>query len=346
VVDTRATDPQVDPASVTRLVLTDIVGVPRDTTAVVLNVTVTDPQQSGFITLYPCGTAVPLASSINFGPGVTVANLVTVSLGPDGDVCVFSSEATDFVLDLNWVYSPSAVADHLVALDPSRLLDTREAAAKIGGGVVFEVAVDGHGIPDDATAVLVNVTVTEPETDGFITAYACDAPLPVTSNVNFLAGATVPNSAVVRLSAAGTVCFFTESVTHLVVDVNGAFSPTTTGVPLHTRPERLLDTREGGIMVGEAIPQVIDLSGIGAVADGASAVTLNVTVADPRGDGFTTVYPCHTGVPVASSVNYTLGVTVANSATVPTGSEMEVCIRSTQEGHLIVDLYAVYVDHV
>ena len=40
--------------------------VPGDATAVVLNVTVTQPLGSGFVTVYPCGDPRPLASNLNF----------------------------------------------------------------------------------------------------------------------------------------------------------------------------------------------------------------------------------------------------------------------------------------
>jgi hypothetical protein len=57
-------------------------GVPANgAAAVVLNVTVTEPTAAGFITVYPTGTAAPLASNLNFTPGLTIPNAVTVKLG-------------------------------------------------------------------------------------------------------------------------------------------------------------------------------------------------------------------------------------------------------------------------
>ncbi|MFF9241730.1 protease pro-enzyme activation domain-containing protein [Streptomyces sp. NPDC014801] len=46
--------------------------------AVVLNVTVTAPTSGGFLTVWPDGTTLPNASSVNWVKGQTVANLVTV----------------------------------------------------------------------------------------------------------------------------------------------------------------------------------------------------------------------------------------------------------------------------
>jgi hypothetical protein len=43
----------------------------------------------------------------------------------------------------------------------------------------------------------------------------------LTSNVNFVAGATVADSVVSGVGAGGRVCLFTMVDTHLVVDVDG-----------------------------------------------------------------------------------------------------------------------------
>ena len=74
-------------------------------TSLTLNVTVDGPQWSGFVTVYPCSSGRPLASNINFVAGQTVANSVTVPVGANHTVCVFTTAETDLVIDLNEVYS-------------------------------------------------------------------------------------------------------------------------------------------------------------------------------------------------------------------------------------------------
>jgi hypothetical protein len=73
-------------------------------TAVVLNVTVTNPTSAGFLTVYPSGGSRPLASDLDFTPGQTVPNLVVVKLGPDGKVVLYNlAGSTDVVIDvLGW----------------------------------------------------------------------------------------------------------------------------------------------------------------------------------------------------------------------------------------------------
>ena len=61
-----------------------LAGVPSDAEAVVLNVTVTATTGSSFLTIWPAGVAQPTASSLNWTPGVTIPNAVTVKVGTGG----------------------------------------------------------------------------------------------------------------------------------------------------------------------------------------------------------------------------------------------------------------------
>ena len=59
-------------------------GIPADADAVVLNVTVTDTTGGSFLTLWPAGQTKPTASNLNWTPGLTIPNAVTVKLGTGG----------------------------------------------------------------------------------------------------------------------------------------------------------------------------------------------------------------------------------------------------------------------
>ena len=84
----------------TELIVRGRAGVPTSATAVVLNVTAVDARGPGFITVFPCGSPRPTASSLNFVAGSTVANAVVSKIGPAGTVCLFSYESTDLVVDV------------------------------------------------------------------------------------------------------------------------------------------------------------------------------------------------------------------------------------------------------
>ena len=80
-------------------------------------------------------------------------------------------------------------------------------------------------VATDATAVVLNVTVTDAQAPGFITVYPCGSPRPTASNLNYVAGSTVANAVLVQIGTAGQVCIFNQSPTHLIADVNGYFMP-------------------------------------------------------------------------------------------------------------------------
>lgn len=76
-------------------------------TAVVLNVTVTNPTLGDHLTIWPgLIPGPPLASDLNFVAGQTVPNLVVVKLGTDGTIQFFNGSGfTDVVADVVGWYS-------------------------------------------------------------------------------------------------------------------------------------------------------------------------------------------------------------------------------------------------
>ncbi len=206
-------------------------GVPAGATAVVLNVTVTAPAVAGFATVFPCGSPKPTASNVNFATGATVANLVVAKLGVGGQVCIFTSQSTQLVVDANG-YFPALTG--YLALNPARLLETRTGLSTIDGqfngaglqvgGSTVELQVTGRGgVPANAGTVVLNVTVTDPTAAGFVTVFPCGIPLPLASNLNDTAGATVANAVVVQVGTGGKVCIFTSTAANLIADVAGYY---------------------------------------------------------------------------------------------------------------------------
>ena len=241
VFDTRVGQPTFDgqqqgagklvAGSVARVQITGRGSVADDAGAVVLNVTVTDPQAAGFVTVFPCGADVPNASNLNFVAGDTVANLMVSKIGDGGAVCVYTSQATDLVVDAAGFFPAGNSYNSLV---PARLLDTRQTGATIDGqfvrsglreaGEITELTVtDRGGVPATARTVVLNVTVTEPSGSGYVTVYPCGIATPLASNLNFEAGTTAANAVVVKVGVDGKVCLFSSRSTQLIVDVNGFF---------------------------------------------------------------------------------------------------------------------------
>lgn len=304
--------------------------VPATASAVVLNVTVAEPTAAGFVTVYPDGSARPTASNLNFIRNQIVPNLVVVRVSSDGSVRFYngSSGSIQLVADVSGYYlgadAPSGQGA-FGALPPRRLLDTRDGtgAPKVAVAAKASVAftVTGNGVPLGVSAVVLNVTVTEPVLSGFITAYPHGGPIPTASNLNFLSKQIVPNLVVVPVGGDGRVSLFNGSTgaVHLLADISGYFlagDPVTAGTLGALAPVRLLDTRDGtggsSIAVGRQLSRTVSVRGRGGVPlAGAGAVILNVTATGPTGSGYLTVYGG--GVrPIVSSLNFNKGQTVPN----------------------------------
>jgi hypothetical protein len=200
-------------------------GVPADALAAVLNVTATGTDDGGgYVTAYPCGTAPPDVSNLNFAPGETIPNAVTVKIGAGGRVCFFTSETIHLIVDLDGIYTSTATAS-LTPVVPRRLIDTRSGGAQIPAGSTQQVTVAGNGgVPANAVAVVVNVTVTGPDRAGFVTVYPCGASRPDVSNLNFSTGETIANAVTVKIGDGGNVCLYTTATTDLIVDLNGVYT--------------------------------------------------------------------------------------------------------------------------
>src|ERR1700692_4901979 len=90
--------------------------------------------------------------------------------------------------------------------------------------LVTALTVAGRGgVPVDAEAVVLNVTVTEALGPGFVTVYPCGSERPTASNLNYVVGSTMPNAVIAKVGANGQVCLYTLAPVHLIVDVNGYF---------------------------------------------------------------------------------------------------------------------------
>lgn len=100
------------------------------------------------------------------------------------------------------------------------------------------------GVPVDAAAVVMNVTVANPVAGGFMTVWPCGEQMPNASNLNFVSGQAVPNLVIAKLGTGGKVCFSATAGTDVIADVAGFF-PAGSGYAPIANPTRILDTRSG-----------------------------------------------------------------------------------------------------
>ena len=327
--------------------------VPGDATAVALNVTVLG-QGTGYVTVYPCGDQ-PLTSSLNVKAGQIISNTVITRLSASGTVCIYSQAAADIVVDVFNILPASAFQ---ALADPVRLVDTRPGQSTIdgqsaGGGAiarngVLQVPIAGRGgLSAAARNAVLNVTAVGATGSGYLTVWPCGTPQPSTSNVNFTAGAIIPNAVVTALGDDGSVCIFASNATHVVVDAFGQLA-TASYQPL-AQPARLLETRPGyGTTDGQfnnvgkmaaGSTLTLPVASRGGLAASPSTVVLNVTVDQPELAGYITVYPCGTARPAVSNVNFAPSQTLPNLVVTQVSASGTVCIYANVKTHVIVDAF-------
>ena len=180
----------------------------------------------------------------------------TVDLPPGGSVTftltgVIAPSATGTLSNTATVTAPAGVTDPnpgnnsatdtdtlltgmgYLTLQPCRVVDTRRPVAPNGGPVlaglqtrVFVMA-GTCGIPSTAKALSLNVTVTQPSAGGYVTLFPAGQPLPLTSSINYAAGQTRANNAIISVDATGRMAAFagvpTGGTVHVIIDVVGYF---------------------------------------------------------------------------------------------------------------------------
>jgi len=320
----------------TELNVTGVGGVPvANVTAVVLNVTVTAPTSSGYLTAWPSGEPQPVVSNVNFVPGQTVPNLVTVKVGANGRVNLFNSSGdTHVIADVAGYYTniPPPSGGRFSALTPSRLLDTRigtgagGSTQPIGQDQSINLGVTGvGGVPaSGVTAVALNVTVDQPTGTGYLTVWPAGEARPTASTHNFTPGITVANLVLAKVGANGQVSIYNSAGnTHVIADVIGYFS-SQGGLFVPVTPQRLVDTRIGtggstGAM-GEAATHTMDIANSNPVPAGAKAVVVNVTSVNSSMPSYITVWPTASTQPLASTLNPRPGLAVPNQAYLRVGN--------------------------
>ncbi len=329
-------------------------GVPIDAAGVAIYLTAVDPTGWGFLTTDTCGSALPVASSLNYYTGTTVGNEIVADLSTSGSLCIYTYAATDLTVDVVG-YVPTG--NSIVPIGDKRVLESREGASTVDGisegigrtapGSTTTVQVTGRAdVPLGTDTVIVNVAALDPTDSGFITVHPCLPTLPTASSLNYSPGIDRANELITPVNGAGQLCIYTQHDVDLIVDVVG-YVPTGTNY-VNTPSRRFLETRAGaptfdGQNQGEGVraagsQYTLPITGRGGIPDGAIGVIANVASVDAASAGFLTVHPCKPSLPVSASLNYTAGVNGADEIVASLSDAGEICIYTSAATHLLVDV--------
>jgi hypothetical protein len=338
--------------------VTGVGGVPASgVAAAVMNVTSVNPTASSFLTVFPEGSTRPVVANLNFIAGENLANLVTVSVGAQGAVTIYNhSGSTDVVVDVEGYYTTSPQATGLYnPVNPSRVFGTLQVGGAIGAGTSQAVTVTGGttGVPEDASAVVANVTAAGSTGPSFLTVYPAPttgAPTPPTAaNVNFVTGQVIGNRVTVPVGANGQVEVFnhTGSV-NVDVDLYGYYTGAagelgSAFTPL--APTRFTDTRvatNGSTLDGDNTESFNFLSD--GIPVPATALAANVTVVAGSAPGFLTVYPTtDTMPPRVGDVNFTANAVNQNFALAPlNGASTAIFNSSPLPVNIVIDAFGYF----
>jgi len=317
-----------------------VCGIPAAATSLALTLTVVNPQGAGYLTAWPADQAQPTVSNVNFRAGQIRANGSITRLDSSGRFRVYSSIAADVVVDVVGAFVPASTSasGRFVARASTRIYDSR-GGAKLAPGASVTLPLPA-GVPSDAIALALNVTVTESSGPGFVTEFPAGRQMPTSSILNVdQANQTRAAAGIFPVSGTG-VALFVSGGGHIVVDLLGYFTGASAGTGtdgLFTAydPTRLLDTR-GTSPLGSNVPLYAGGALEVATSQGGS-MAYNIT--SVSGDaGYITAYPAGTTRPNTSTVNSVGGGDVVANFAITQVSNRGLGLYSQAQTHLLVDL--------
>jgi hypothetical protein len=329
--------------------------VPGTARAYSLNITVLPYGPLGYLTAWPQGQTMPVASNLNAPTGTVAANAAIVPAGTGGGISIYASDPTEVIVDINGYFvgtdTTSALAFYPVT--PCRVMDTRAGQGTTDafgpptmptGGTTRVVPVPSSRcpIPTTAAAYSVNFTVVPTGKLGYLSAWPTGQAQPVVSTLNSWDGSVLANAAIVPAGTGGSISVFTwlegGATTDVIMDINGYFAPPGTGglsfYPV--TPCRAVDTRATEGKSGAFGPPSFAAGGTSrsfpiptsscSVPSSAQAYAMNVTAVPTGYLAYLSIWPTGVAQPVVSTLNSWDGRIVANAALVPGGTNGAVSV--------------------
>ncbi|MEJ7801108.1 MAG: M15 family metallopeptidase [Ilumatobacter sp.] len=329
---------------------------PAGATAVMFNLTVTEPTTQGFLTLETCGpvSADRATSALTFAPDDSVATMAVTPLDDDGRFCVYRSTAVHSIVDVVGFLGADGEPMWFHPSTPTRLTDTRAGGACAPSGACHSGPVGSqalHAVPTtDSRPRLANVAVIEGAGPGFLQAGTCDGvgPQREFSNLNYQGDSVRSNLALIDNDISGS-CVYALTQTHVIVDELGTLDDVTGYGWSLQQPDRVLDTRDCTPQWCANRPIAGTVLELDLHTD-APAAAIAITATATAAGGFVSAGPCELfeggAIPETSNLNHMAGQTVTNLALVELDAG-RVCLFTLAAAHVIVDVQAeLTVQHV
>ena len=306
--------------------------------AALVNLTMTQAQAAGYLTADRCDTVMSVRnakSNGNYTPGQDIANLGVIPLA-GGHFCIYNQAPVHEIADVQGVFAGNGNLSFSEFAPPR--FDTR-VTGKPGAGSITEVQTNA---PGGTEAVLVNLTMTEAEAPGYITADRCSALRADTnadkqySNGNYVPGQNIANLAVVRIDGDGKFCIFNRTRVNVIADVQGRFAPSGT-MKFGTASTTRFDTRLGAKPASGSLTTVPT-----GLPGGTPFALVNLTMTRSLGGGYLTAdRDCASAMNsrfAKSNGNYVSGRDVANLNVVPLAADGTFCVYAETATDFAVDV--------
>jgi hypothetical protein len=272
-------------------------------------------------------------------------NSVTVSGGGSSDSSAVDSTSINAGV-------PQAL--RFVPLTPCRIADTRNASGPFGGpslaaGVSrdFNPTASSCGVPANALAYSLNLTVIPLAPLGYISIWPAGQPQPVVSTLNSFDGRIKANAAIVPAGLNGAFTVYATGPTHVAVDINGYFVPASGSQNLAfypVTPCRIADTRNstgtfGAPALAGGVPRTFPVpSSSCGIPAGAQAYAFNMTVVPAGSLGYLSTWPAGSPQPLVSTLNALTGAITSNASIVPAGVNGAISVYASDRADLIIDI--------
>lgn len=210
--------------------------------------------------------------------------------------------------------------------------------------------IGGAGVPAaGVSGVVLNVTVVNSTTGGYLTLFPAGVSRPGVSTINCPISTAITNGALVPVGANGQISIYNLAGTvDVIVDIEGwlgEVNGTAGGQVVVGNAVRILDSRtsnggrNGVPLAANETMRLPVLGTHGLPSTGVAAITANITLV-PAQTGYVTVFPSGSSRPLASTVNATsANQAVANLVVVPVGADGGVNIFSSVGGmHALLDV--------
>jgi uncharacterized repeat protein (TIGR03803 family) len=318
------------------------------------------PAPSGTVGFTSNGTGISGCAAVVLSSGTAVCTTSALPVGTDAIVATYTGDSNyaGSSGSLTQIVNPVPAALQFVPLTPCRVVDTRNQDGTFGGPPItgntarsFPLFQSGNpcGIPSDAVAYSLNVTVVPITTLSYLTIWPTGEGQPTVSTLNSLDGRIKANAVIIPAGTSnGSVSVFVTNTTNVVLDINGYFTPSSGSTlafyPL--TPCRVVDTRNpngplgGPYLSGGHERDFPVLESNCQLPPSGAAYSLNFTVVPktPAGVGYLTVWSQGQPQPLVSTLNDPTDTVVANAAVVPAGTSGGVATYASNDTDLVIDV--------